>query len=221
MMRNTAEEVHVSRERVDGYLVTWSGEGGTRRSISDPSIMLWCKDIKIIIENWSLVLEFLPYHYLPYSPKRAVPPKRNNSFLRILAVRVALLLTPGGSLQASSVTFNRASCYHSTSVISRNGEPLVCTVLEHYRCQDRRSLRHDHDLSFCCFLLPFWIAWRLSTINSKDWDAGPFEQLFLCERRFSSCLSLACCVAYGGCRSFGASPWMARDWSAPSDNLIC
>jgi len=49
----------------------------------------------------------------------SLPPKRNNSFLRRLAVRVALLLMLGGSVHTSSVTFCKASCCQIRQAFSR------------------------------------------------------------------------------------------------------
>ena len=96
------------------------------------------------------------------------PPNRNNSFLRLLAVRVALLLTPGGSAHASSVTFSKASCYLS-GMILWDGRLVVCTGLARCRCRDLRRLHRGRDLAFCCSWPLFWIAWRLSVLSQYTW----------------------------------------------------
>ena len=49
-------------------------------------------------------------HVSSNSPAGRLPPKRKSSFLRVLAVSVALLLRLGGSEHSSSVTFMSASC---------------------------------------------------------------------------------------------------------------
>jgi len=56
------------------------------------------------------------------SLSRSLPPKRNNSFLTRLAMRVALLLMLGGSVHTSSVTFCRASCYRIRQGLLRSNE---------------------------------------------------------------------------------------------------
>ena len=76
---------------------------------------------------------------------RSLPPKRNSSFFKRLAVRVALLLMLGGSVHTSSVTFCRASCCQIRQSLSRSGgcRPLACIAPARCRCP--RHHRHHRD----------------------------------------------------------------------------
>ena len=106
----TAEEVHVPCERMDCDLMTRPGKRSAGRSIPCPSIMRRREDVKVVIECRYFVFKLFASIVNPQMCKERIPPNRKSSFLSVLAVRVALLLTPGGSVQTSSVTFSNASC---------------------------------------------------------------------------------------------------------------